>query len=223
MKRLVLCGLLVFLGFQAWAGNPYNPISSTGGTGGDGEPALGNPAGDGYLLKSTAAGVRSWSNSLTAVTFGGFTASRAIVSDGSGNLDVATTTSTEIGYLAGAAAKVPGKITECAVISAPTTADDLPIFKAPYALTIQASSIHVYAIGGTSVVGGLDECTGTAGVCSSVTAVDADITGTAGSDVADDGSLTNPTIASGAWVMWHTTSVTGTVTSVSVCFTHTRD
>ena len=67
----------------------------------------------------------------------------------------------------------------------------MPIFKAPYALTIVAGSIHVHTIGGTSVVGGLDECTGTAGVCSSVTAVDADITGTADTDVADDGSLTN--------------------------------
>jgi hypothetical protein len=114
-------------------------------------------------------------------------------------------------------------ITQCAVIPAAAATDDLPIFKAPAALTIVASSIHVYAIGGTNVVGGLDECTGTNGVCSSVTAVDADITGTAGSDVADDGSLTNGGIASGNWIQWHTTSVSGTNTSLSVCFSYTLD
>ncbi len=114
-------------------------------------------------------------------------------------------------------------ITQCAVIPAAATTDDLPIFKAPAALTIVASSIHVYAIGGTNVVGGLDECTGTNGVCSSVTAVDSDITGTAGSDVADDGTLTNAGIASGNWIQWHTTSVSGTNTSLSVCFSYTLD
>jgi hypothetical protein len=122
---------------------------------------------------------------------------------------------------AGAAQVLPDPV--CVVIPGAVTTDDLPIWKAPAAVTITASSIHVYAIGGTNVVGGLDECTGTNGVCSSVTAVDADITGTAGSDVADDGTLTNPTIASGNWVQWHTTSVSGTNTSLSVCFRYTLD
>ena len=110
---------------------------------------------------------------------------------------------------------------KCAVIKGATSTDDYPIEKFPVAITI--TGIHVYAIGGTNVVGGLDECTGTNGVCSSVTAVDSDITGTAGSDVADDGSLTNGTIAANAWIQWHTTSVSGTNTSVSVCFNYTID
>lgn len=106
-------------------------------------------------------------------------------------------------------------------IIAPVDTDDFPIFKAPYALTID--SIHVYTVGGTSVVGGLEECTGTAGVCSGSTNVDADITGTADTDVADDGTLTNAAIASGNWIKWHTTSSTGTPTSVTVTFTYTID
>lgn len=114
-----------------------------------------------------------------------------------------------------------GTLQKCAVIKAATTADDYPLEKFPGAITI--TDIHVYAIGGTNVVGGLDECTGTAGVCSSVTAVDADITGTAGSNVEDDGTLTNGGIAAGNWVQWHTTSVSGTNTSLSVCFNYTID
>lgn len=120
-------------------------------------------------------------------------------------------------------AKKSGVQPVCAVIPAAVAADDYPIFKAPAALTITGGSIHVYAIGGTNVVGGLDECTGTNGTCGSVTAVDSDITGTAGSDVADDGTLTNGGIASGNWIQWHTTSVSGTNTSVSVCFSYTLD
>jgi hypothetical protein len=120
-------------------------------------------------------------------------------------------------------AKKSGIQPVCAVIPAAVAADDYPIFKAPAALTITASSIKVYAIGGTNVVGGLDECTGTNGTCGSVTAVDSDITGTAGNEVADDGTLTNGTIASGAWVQWHTTSVSGSNTSLSVCFSYTLD
>lgn len=120
-------------------------------------------------------------------------------------------------------AKKSGIQPVCAVIPAAVATDDYPIFKAPAALTITGGTVRVYAIGGTNVVGGFDECTGTNGTCSSVTAVDADITGTAGSDVADDGTLTNGTIASGNWVQWHTTSVSGTNTSVSVCFSYTLD
>lgn len=111
--------------------------------------------------------------------------------------------------------------TKCSVIKGATTADDYPIEKFPYAITI--TGIRVYAIGGTNVVGGLDECTGTNGACSSVTAVDSDITGTAGSSVADDGSLTNGGIAANNWIQWHTTSVSGTNTSLSVCFNYTID
>lgn len=110
---------------------------------------------------------------------------------------------------------------KCFVIKGATDSDDYPVEKFPMAITI--TGIRVYAIGGTNVVGGLDECTGTNGVCSSVTAVDSDITGTAGSQVSDDGSLTNGGIAANNWIQWHTTSVSGTNTSLSVCFNYTVD
>lgn len=114
-----------------------------------------------------------------------------------------------------------GTLQKCLVVKGATAADDYPFEKFPYAITI--TDIHVYAIGGTNVVGGLDECTGTNGVCSSVTAVDSDITGTVGSNVEDDGTLTNGGIAANNWIQWHTTSVSGTNTSLSVCFNYTID
>ena len=111
------------------------------------------------------------------------------------------------------------KFSKCTTIDNAVAASDYPIEKFPQAITI--TNVKVYAIGGDNVVGGLDECTGTNGVCSAVTAVDADITGTAGNEVSDDGSLTNPGIAAGNWIQWHTTSVSGTNTSLSVCFYYT--
>jgi hypothetical protein len=98
---------------------------------------------------------------------------------------------------------------------------DFAIEKFPYAVTI--TNIKVYQDGATNVIGGLDECTGTNGVCSSTTAVDSDITGTDGAEVADDGSLSNPGIAAGNYIRWHTTSVSGTNTRMTVCFFYTAD
>lgn len=113
------------------------------------------------------------------------------------------------------------KFSKCTAVDNAVAASDYPIEKFPQAITI--TNVKVYAIGGDNVVGGLDECTGTNGVCSATTAVDTDITGTAGNEVSDDGSLTNPGVAAGNWIRWHTTSVSGTNTSLSVCFFYTLD
>ncbi len=53
-----------------------------------------------YLLQANGASAApTWTNSLSSVTFGGFTASRAVESDGSGNLTSSTVTSTQLGYV----------------------------------------------------------------------------------------------------------------------------
>jgi len=57
------------------------------------------PAGNNYLLQVSTAGAISTTNSLTTLTFGGFTADRAIESDGSGNLESSATTAAELAYL----------------------------------------------------------------------------------------------------------------------------
>ena len=111
------------------------------------------------------------------------------------------------------------KITQCATIKGTVDADDYPLWKLPHAVTIQAMNCYS---SGDNVVGSLDECTGTGGICSGVTTVVADVTCTADTNVATT-SFTNAGIAAGNWIRWHTTSHTGTNTFLSVCVDYTVD
>jgi len=105
------------------------------------------------------------------------------------------------------------------VIASPSASSDYPLWRPPYAITI--SAIHVQCTGGTNVIGGLDEYN-TAGA-TIVAAVDSDITATAAANTNDDGSLTNPTIAASNYLFWHTTSISGLPTSVTVTFDYKVD
>jgi hypothetical protein len=102
------------------------------------------------------------------------------------------------------------------VLSNPTSSSDGPIWRTSVAITITA--IHVLCVDGINIVGQLDELDGNG---LNAVAVDDDITGTAGTNVNDDGSLTNPGIDAGDYVGWHTTSVSGAVTKVIVTFEYT--
>jgi hypothetical protein len=105
------------------------------------------------------------------------------------------------------------------VILSPTAASDAPFWRVPFAITMRA--IHVQVTGGTSVTGGLDEYNSAGAAI--VAAVDADIVANAAASTDDDGGLTNPGIAAGNYLYWHTTSVDGTITSVTVSFEYTAD
>ena len=60
------------------------------------------PAGNDYLLQVSTTGQLSTTNTLSSVTFGGFSNSMAVQSDASGNLESSSTISvTELGYLNG--------------------------------------------------------------------------------------------------------------------------
>jgi hypothetical protein len=98
------------------------------------------------------------------------------------------------------------------VITNPTTAADLPIFRAPEAITILA--IHLLCKG-AAIVGQLWEYDAN-GLNGST--VDADITGVVDTNVDDDGSLTNPSIAAGNYIGWKTTSVTTGATYAIITF-----
>ena len=113
---------------------------------------------------------------------------------------------------------LPVYITKGAVIPAPTSSSDYPLYRTPFAITIRA--IHVLCVGGTNVVGGLDETDANG---ANAVAVDSDITGAAGTNTDDDGALTNPTIDANDYVYWHTTSVSGSPTSVTITFEYTVD
>lgn len=98
-------------------------------------------------------------------------------------------------------------------VAAPVATDDFNLMKAPAAMTML--TINCIVQGTTSVTGQIQEC-GTDG--SSCADLDSDITCDA-DGAADDGSLTDSSIASGAWLRWKTTSVSGTPTFLTVTFT----
>ena len=104
------------------------------------------------------------------------------------------------------------------VLTTPTSATDGPIWRVPASITI--TNIHVLCMDGTNIVGNLWEYDSNGANGSTV---DADITGTAGTSVDDDGSLSNPGITGGNYLGWKTTSVSGSVTKVIVTFEYTVD
>lgn len=113
-----------------------------------------------------------------------------------------------------------GTFTRTFVITGVTAAGDFgAVWRTPAAVTITA--VVVLAVGGTNVVGQLDECDTNGANC--VTVDSSDITATAGTTATDDNSLSNPSIDANDWVGWHTTSVSGTNTRVSVAFYYTVD
>jgi hypothetical protein len=124
--------------------------------------------------------------------------------DAAGEIAVDTTTD-QLQFFGGAKRALSSIIPFSFVIPAPATTDDMRVMKAPYGITIVG--IDAIIQGGTNVIGQLQECSSTGASC---TDLDSDITvDTDGA--ADDGTLTDPTIASGAWWGWKTTSVSGTV------------
>lgn len=156
--------------------------------------------------------------------FGGATSLEAPNAAGGTTVDVAgeftvDTTPGSFNFHDGSSEKVlSSEYTKSFVITDPTATDDFPVWRVPFAITITA--IHLLVEGGTNLIGGLDE--GDANGNSPV-AVDSDITGTAGTNANDDGSLTNPTIDANDYLLWHTTSISGSPTSVTVSWEYTID
>jgi hypothetical protein len=104
------------------------------------------------------------------------------------------------------------------VITNPTVASDLPLWRAPAAITI--SAVHLLCQGNV-VVGQAQEYDSNG---LNPTPVDAsDITGIVNTNVNDDGSLTNPGIASGNYLGWATSSVTGSPTYAIITIDYTVD
>ena len=102
-------------------------------------------------------------------------------------------------------------------VTAITSAGDFgAIWKTPSDITIKA--IDVVQVGATNVVGQLDECDSNGANC--VTIDSSDITAD-GNDDADDGSLSNSSVDASDWIGWHTTSVSGTNTRITVNYKYT--
>ena len=102
------------------------------------------------------------------------------------------------------------------IITNPTSSADGAVWRAPAALTIIA--IHGVQIGGTNIVGMLTECDSNG--LNPVVVDSSDMTITT-SNVNDDGTLSNPSIDSGDYVGWATTSVSGAVSRAVITFEYT--
>ncbi len=148
-----------------------------------------------------------------------FTGSVALPQGASPTVDAAgeaavDTTSNQFKYF-GSAARVLSPVQFVSVtIPAPSTDDDINLLKAPYGMTITA--INCIVQGTTSATGQLQECDSAGANCADL---DSDIVCDA-DGAADDGSLTDSAIASGGWLRWKTTSLSGTPTFLTVTATY---
>lgn len=137
--------------------------------------------------------------------------------DAAGKTAVVTTATTGgIQVYTDSSHKVPVTYTKCQVLGGAVGGASYPMEYFPYAITV--TGMHCYALGGTSVTGAFDDCTGTNGVCSSITAFGSDMTCTAASDVT--GTVTHTSVPANHWIQWHNTSASGTNLSLSMCFTY---
>lgn len=120
------------------------------------------------------------------------------------------TTTDQFKYYGGAARVLPYIQYLSFVIPAPADTDDINIMKAPYGMTI--IGIDCIVQGTTSATGQIQECDSAGANCADL---DSDIVCDA-DGAADDGSWTDSAIASGAWLRWKTTSLSGTPTFLTV-------
>lgn len=102
------------------------------------------------------------------------------------------------------------------VITNPTASSDLPLWRAPSAATITAVHLNCKT---QIIVGQLWEYDSNG--LNGATVDSTDITGIVDTNVNDDGTLSNPSIASGAYVGWKTTSATAGATYAIVTFDYT--
>ena len=136
--------------------------------------------------------------------------------DAAGEVTIDLTTD-QLRYYGGAARVLPSVQYASFVIPAPVDTDDILIMKAPYGMTI--TKVDCIVQGTTSITGQLQECDSAGANCA-----DTDASGDIACDAdgaADDGSLSNASIDSGDWILWKSTSASGTPTFLTVTFQYT--
>ena len=150
------------------------------------------------------------------LTFGGFTANRALETDGSGNLEASDVTDTELALLDGLTGTIKTsttvKIIYAISIIDPADADhdDIKI-KLPNATT--STGVYGISIGGTSVVINCKEVDADGDDSDAVT-IDGDWT--VGTTQFSDTSFTNAALDANDWLQCDVGTVTGSVTNVSL-------
>ncbi|MCC6933034.1 MAG: hypothetical protein IT292_07250, partial [Deltaproteobacteria bacterium] len=143
-------------------------------------------------------------------------ANPTVTAAGQISVDTSATSGNMLRFYGDAERALPAYLTKSFLLPSPNSGSDYPVWRVPYAITIR--NIYVLTVGGTNVVGGLDETDANG---ANAVAIDADITGSAGTNASDDGTLSNPSLDAGDYLFWHTTSVSGTPTSVTVTVNYT--
>jgi hypothetical protein len=140
-----------------------------------------------------------------------------------GSAATLTTARTINGTSFNGSADIHNTFSKCVTIKGAVATDDFPVEHFPYAITITATSLYMQ--GSTALVGGFDECTGSGGICTTLTPFDTtDMTASAANTwYAAASAFENAAIAANNGIFWHTTSVTGTNTFAIACFTYTVD
>ncbi len=151
-----------------------------------------------------------YNTNSTVITFNAAPGGGKCVVSGGGFGCVIDTTTGQLQCNDGANRALPFVQERSFVVIAPVDTDDFNLLKAPWGMTIVG--INAIVQGTTSVTGQLQECASDGTSCADL---DSDIVADA-DGAADDGSLTDSTIASGGWLRWKTTSVSGTPTFLTV-------
>jgi hypothetical protein len=136
------------------------------------------------------------------------------------SIDSSTASGAMLRFYADQSYQLPAYQSKSFTVTGVTSSGDFgSIWRTPHAITIR--NVSVLAIGGTNVVGQLDKCDANGANC--VTVDSSDITATAGTTAFDDGSFSAGSVTAGSWIGWHTTSVSGTNTRLSITYDYTVD
>ena len=161
----------------------------------------------GEIENCTLAGLAISGTTSPTITVESIPANATVNAAGEVTVD---TTTDQLKYYGGAVRVLPYIQYLSFVIPAPAEADDINIMKAPYGMTI--IGIDCIVQGTTSATGQIQECDSAGANCADL---DSDIVCDA-DGAADDGTLTDSAIASGGWLRWKTTSLSGTPTFLTV-------
>ncbi len=178
-------------------------------------PNIGVATGTSLDVTGTVTGSTIWAENILIAPYG---ANPTVATSGQISVDTSAASGSMIRFYGDAEYAISAYDSKGMIIATPiTVADDYAFSQFIMPITIR--KISILATGGTTFTGGFDECSENGESC---VAIDADIVATAGTMAYDDGSLSNAAIDAFDVLSWHTTSISGNVSSatITVWFTY---